>query len=218
MTNSRRENPPFEALRAGVESMMSLDPAELSDGELAATVLEFRRQLDRQERCSRIWPWRVTGGESAVKTVPSQRPRGYEPGRGCAPVRSMRRSTPVNSVRSSPRRAMRGVPVASRRVRCGASARLGCPVMTMNSPQSNPSSQPRPAAKIIGRSGVWHNISNGVRVATVACHPNVMVWARRSLVAVSPSMVRADGWWVHRRSRPVRGRDPLCDYSISRVR
>ncbi len=32
-----------------VDSIMSLDPAELSDGELAATVLSFRREFDRQE-------------------------------------------------------------------------------------------------------------------------------------------------------------------------
>ena len=49
MTDGRRENPPFVALRAGVESMMSLDPAELSDSELAATILQFKVELDRQD-------------------------------------------------------------------------------------------------------------------------------------------------------------------------
>ena len=49
MTNGQGSIPPFEALRAGVDAMMSLDQSELSDGELAATILRFRRELDRQD-------------------------------------------------------------------------------------------------------------------------------------------------------------------------
>ena len=47
MTNSPAAISPLDGLRAGVGSMMSLDPGELSDGELAATILGFRRELDR---------------------------------------------------------------------------------------------------------------------------------------------------------------------------
>ena len=49
MTNSQAATSPIRELRAGVGSMMSLDPADLSDGELASTILGFRRELDRQE-------------------------------------------------------------------------------------------------------------------------------------------------------------------------
>ncbi len=49
MTNGQAQAPPLEVLGAGVDSMMSLDPAELSDGELAATIVRFREQMDRQD-------------------------------------------------------------------------------------------------------------------------------------------------------------------------
>ena len=47
MTNQAPAPSPFTGLRTAVESTMTLDPAELSDGELAATILGFRRELDR---------------------------------------------------------------------------------------------------------------------------------------------------------------------------
>ena len=47
MANSPAAVSPLDGLRAGVGSMMSLDPGELSDGELASTILGFRRELDR---------------------------------------------------------------------------------------------------------------------------------------------------------------------------
>ena len=47
MTNSQGATSPIVGLRVGVGSMMSLDPAELSDGELASTIVAFRRELDR---------------------------------------------------------------------------------------------------------------------------------------------------------------------------
>ena len=49
MTNQTPAVPPLEGLRAGVDALMTLEPRELSDGELAATILRFRQQLDRQE-------------------------------------------------------------------------------------------------------------------------------------------------------------------------
>ena len=49
MTNGSVAETPISSLRAGVGSMMSLDPGELSDGELASTIVQFRRELDRQE-------------------------------------------------------------------------------------------------------------------------------------------------------------------------
>ena len=49
MTIPHAVTSPLDGLRAGVSSMMSLDPGELSDGELASTILGFRRELDRQE-------------------------------------------------------------------------------------------------------------------------------------------------------------------------
>ena len=49
MTNGLCEPRPVDGLRTGVDAMMSLDPGELSDSELAATVVRFRRELDRQE-------------------------------------------------------------------------------------------------------------------------------------------------------------------------
>ena len=47
MTNSPAVASPIVGLRAGVGSMLTLDPGELSDGELASTILQFRRELDR---------------------------------------------------------------------------------------------------------------------------------------------------------------------------
>ena len=47
MTNSQAAASPIVGLRTGVGSMMSLDPSELSDGELASTIVQFRRELDR---------------------------------------------------------------------------------------------------------------------------------------------------------------------------
>ncbi len=47
MTNQTPVLSPLERLRAGTDAVMSLDPSELGDGELAATVLSFRRELDR---------------------------------------------------------------------------------------------------------------------------------------------------------------------------
>ena len=49
MTNGLSEPRPVDVLRTGVEALMSVVPDELSDSELAATVLRFRRELDRQE-------------------------------------------------------------------------------------------------------------------------------------------------------------------------
>ena len=49
MTNQAPAPSPFTGLRTAVESTMTLDPAELSDGELASAILRFRRELDRQE-------------------------------------------------------------------------------------------------------------------------------------------------------------------------
>ena len=47
MTNLQMGTAPISDLRAGVGSMMSITPGELSDGELASTILQFRRELDR---------------------------------------------------------------------------------------------------------------------------------------------------------------------------
>ena len=47
MSNSQTATSPIGGLRAGVGSMMTLDPGELSDGELASTILGFRHELDR---------------------------------------------------------------------------------------------------------------------------------------------------------------------------
>ena len=47
MTNQTPALSSFEALRAGTDAVMSLEPGELSDGELASTILRFRRELDR---------------------------------------------------------------------------------------------------------------------------------------------------------------------------
>ena len=49
MTNGPGEVSPLVVLVGGVEAMMSVVPGELSDSELAAMVLRFRRELDRQE-------------------------------------------------------------------------------------------------------------------------------------------------------------------------
>ena len=49
MTDGRSVTPPFEALSAGVDAMMTVEPGELSDSELAATILRFRGELDRQD-------------------------------------------------------------------------------------------------------------------------------------------------------------------------
>ena len=47
MTNLQMGTAPISDLRAGVGSMMSITPGEFSDGELASTILQFRRELDR---------------------------------------------------------------------------------------------------------------------------------------------------------------------------
>ena len=47
LTNQTATPFSLEALRAGTDAVISLDPAELSDGELASTILRFRRELDR---------------------------------------------------------------------------------------------------------------------------------------------------------------------------
>ena len=49
MTNGQAVASPLDGLRAGVDALLTVDPAELSDGELASTILRFRRELDRQE-------------------------------------------------------------------------------------------------------------------------------------------------------------------------
>lgn len=49
MTIGRSEDRPMDGLGAGVDAMMSVVPGELSDGELAATIVRFRREMDRQE-------------------------------------------------------------------------------------------------------------------------------------------------------------------------
>ena len=49
MTSKSVAETPIGGLRAGVDALMSLDPGELSDGELASTIVQFRRELDRQE-------------------------------------------------------------------------------------------------------------------------------------------------------------------------
>ena len=47
MTNSQAATSPISDLRCGVGSMMGFDPGELSDGELASTIVQFRREMDR---------------------------------------------------------------------------------------------------------------------------------------------------------------------------
>ena len=47
MTNQTPAPPFLDGLRAGVDALMTVDPAELSDGELASTIVQFRRELDR---------------------------------------------------------------------------------------------------------------------------------------------------------------------------
>ena len=47
MTNESVTKTPIVGLRAGVGAMMGLEPGELSDGELAATIVAFRREMDR---------------------------------------------------------------------------------------------------------------------------------------------------------------------------
>ena len=47
MTNGNVAGTPISSLRTGVGSMMSITPGELSDGELASTIVAFRRELDR---------------------------------------------------------------------------------------------------------------------------------------------------------------------------
>ena len=47
MTNVQMGTAPISDLRASVGSMMSITPGELSDGELASTIVQFRRELDR---------------------------------------------------------------------------------------------------------------------------------------------------------------------------
>lgn len=49
MTNERLEDRPLGELHAGVNAMMGLVPAELSDSELAATIRGFRSEMDRQD-------------------------------------------------------------------------------------------------------------------------------------------------------------------------
>ena len=47
MTNRQAPASPLEDLRTAVDSTMALDPSDLGDGELASTILRFRRELDR---------------------------------------------------------------------------------------------------------------------------------------------------------------------------
>ena len=47
MTNQTPVRSSLDGLRTAVDSMMLLGPTELSDGELASTILRFRRELDR---------------------------------------------------------------------------------------------------------------------------------------------------------------------------
>ena len=49
MTNGQVVASPITSLGAGVDALMNLEPGELSDGELASTIVRFRQQLDRQE-------------------------------------------------------------------------------------------------------------------------------------------------------------------------
>lgn len=49
MTNGTGVVSPLGVLSTGVEALMTIVPGELSDSELASTVLRFRRELDRQE-------------------------------------------------------------------------------------------------------------------------------------------------------------------------
>ena len=53
MTNGTGVVSPLGVLRTGIDAMMSVVPGELSDSELAATVLRFRRELDRL--CCLFW-------------------------------------------------------------------------------------------------------------------------------------------------------------------
>jgi len=49
MTIGQVTQPPIQGLRAGVEAMMTVVADELSDAELASTILRFRGELDRQD-------------------------------------------------------------------------------------------------------------------------------------------------------------------------
>ena len=49
MTDQTLARSPLDDVRTGTDAVMCLDPADLSDGELASTILRFRQQLDRQE-------------------------------------------------------------------------------------------------------------------------------------------------------------------------
>ena len=117
MTNQTPVRSPVEGLRAGTDAMMSLDPCEFSDGELASTILRFKVELDRLDSVFAdlvvAGHRRGIGREDGYESTPSWlRARA-----GLLRVRCMARSRRVNSGRSSPRRVMPGGRDASLRVR-----------------------------------------------------------------------------------------------------
>ncbi len=184
MTNGQGVASPIVGLRAGVGSMMNLDAGELSDGELASTIVQFRRELDRLDAVFADLAVRVIVVVSAVKMVTSRRPPGCAPGRGCAPVMSTGRSRPGSLVRSCLRRGRRGGTGGFLRVQCASCVAPGCRGSMMNSPPSKGSFWAQPSAKISGRWVGWRHISRSVRVVMVGSRRNVMVCMRRWWVVV----------------------------------
>ena len=108
MTNGHATEPPISELRAGVEAMMSVAAEELSDGELAATIREFRREMDRQDAVFAdlvvAGHRRGVGREDGYESTPAwlRARAGLRTGRKSASEAGKKAVTPPTSTRNPP--------------------------------------------------------------------------------------------------------------------
>ena len=126
MTNQTPAVPPLEGLRAAVDSMMVLDPSELGDGELASTILRFRRELDRLDAVfadlALAGHRRGVGAEDGYESTPSWlRARG---GMRTGDVHGAIAAGELGEVLSETRTAWRAGGISSGAVRIMRSARV----------------------------------------------------------------------------------------------
>ncbi len=117
---------PLDGLRAGVDAMMSVDPSELLDSELAATILRFRQQLDRQDAVFAdlvaAGHRRGVGREDGYESTPSWllARSGMRPGE----VRGAIDAGELGEILATTRAAWRAGRISSGAVRIIASARV----------------------------------------------------------------------------------------------
>ena len=126
MTNQTPARSSLDGLRTGVDALMAVDPAELSDGELASTILRFRRELDRQEAVfadlAVAGHRRGVGAEDGYESTPSWlRARG---GMRTGDVHGAIAAGELGEVLPETRTAWRGGKISSGAVRVMRSARV----------------------------------------------------------------------------------------------